>query len=182
MKKLVVFIFASLAAVGCNGIKKQNSEVKTQPFQPVITRNNSNGYKTYQYIQIGNNIIHSSGDNHTLSLNSDLFELTQHKDTNGKAKGFHISLNESQQSWSDGYGGMFKPDAKSTVYYDLDGDTVLDTMHKNGSKLFESYILHNNKWTRIIPSKLKWSKRKTTCSYDRKSRYQFVNGLWLKVQ
>ncbi len=69
------------------------------------------------------------------------------------------------------------PASRWTVYNDLDGDTVLDTMLKVGPGLHETYILHENAWIRVGSSKAKMLR---THSLPDRIPYSFKDGKWQK--
>ena len=49
------------------------------------------------------------------------------------------------------------PDSRWTVYTDIDGDSVFDTMVKVGPKQEETYILYGNTWIRVGDQKAKFT-------------------------
>lgn len=72
----------------------------------------------------------------------------------------------------------YYPLTKKTVYNDLDGDSVLDTMVKIGPKFQETYILSNNTWIQGENSRVLWKFRKKVRAVNTGETYIFDNGGW----
>lgn len=72
------------------------------------------------------------------------------------------------------------PKSNVTLYEDLNGDSVLDTMIKMGPQIYSTYILHKNTWTEVNHSVSPWSIRAAdgVYSYETKTRYVFKSGAW----
>lgn len=69
-------------------------------------------------------------------------------------------------------------DSNYTVYEDLDGDSVFDTMVKVGPGRMSSYILADKHWIEVGNSKAKWQHRNSVKAVDGGVEYFFAKGGW----
>ena len=70
------------------------------------------------------------------------------------------------------------PQAAQTVYEDLNGDSVLDTMVQSGPNGTRSYILYRNSWVLVGTYMSGFEIGRPVFSFDRKTKYIFVNNQW----
>ncbi len=70
------------------------------------------------------------------------------------------------------------PDSRWTVYTDIDGDSVFDTMVKVGPKQDETYILYRNTWIEVANQKAKFTVGSVVRAKADGPEYVFKGHAW----
>jgi len=70
------------------------------------------------------------------------------------------------------------PDSRWTVYTDIDGDSVFDTMVKVGPQQEETYILYRNTWIEVGNQMAKFTDGSVTRAKADAAEYVFKGHAW----
>ena len=141
-----------------------------------------NGSVYYEKLPLKSTDLHINDSSKHLSLTSfDFFDIFIVIDEKDNVTNFSITLNDEKRKHKYIEGRNPIPLTNWTVYNDLDGDSILDTMHQGGPDKSHTYILYENQWIRIKSSRVLWKYRETVKSYDRKNEYKFKSGKWIKL-
>ena len=70
------------------------------------------------------------------------------------------------------------PDSRWTVYTDIDGDSVFDTMVKVGPKQDETYILYRNTWIQVGDQMAKFTAGSVVRAKADGAEYVFKGHAW----
>ena len=113
----------------------------------------------YQAVGLKNATLHFHETPGTLSESSQLIDYTMWRDDAGKLEHLLFALRAEPAKWRAAppeSQAEQLPDSRYTVYEDLDGDSVFDTMVKVGPDSMSSFILFENTWIQVGNSKVKW--------------------------
>lgn len=159
-----------------------HSQAPEQELQPKVARTQDDGGVFYQRISLKNDNIQFFERGKSLNSYGRYVDYTVGQDDAGHLTGFHLTLSadaNTQQRYQSTPGGQsLLPLFNSTSYQDLDGDSVLDTMIKNGPQGSGCYILYQNKWTEVRRYMTGLAADRPALSPDGKTKYVFLKGHW----
>ncbi|MBN1342578.1 MAG: hypothetical protein JXQ73_07860 [Phycisphaerae bacterium] len=152
------------------------ADEKSQDHRPRIDRTQSDGGVFYAPVTLRNAVFRFFERRNSLHCWSGLMDYEFDVKPDGHLSQFRLILRDRPEQLLVGEPGEqgFRPLFKQSVYWDLDGDTVLDAMSKNG----EGYILLGNSWVRAGGSKIGYKPGRPVYSRDTKTKYVFSEGAW----
>ncbi len=145
-----------------------------------VARTQDDGGVGYEPVLLKTAAVHFFERKKEIWSDSELVDYTLNRKDDGHLSYFSLTLRPEPARWKPAPGGGQQAgplaQTKWTIYDDLDGDSVLDTMRKVGPKLTETYILCENTWVQVENSPEKWGTKPTARSGDVK--YFFQQGVW----
>jgi len=147
---------------------------------PQIVRSQDDGRVYYQQIILKNSAFHFSENQKSLSCFSDLFNYDFTKDEKNNLARFRLNLQANTEQVHQTVPGSGSSIAlsNSTLYQDLNGDSVLDTMVKHGPQGHGRYILYKNSWIHVNDSMVGFAIGSRVISIESKVGYVFVKNEW----
>lgn len=118
-----------------------------------------------------------------LNAESELVELSLDQDDYKKLQYFRLVLRAEPVQYRTALpGGQIAayPVSNFTIYDDLNGDSVLDTMDQIRPDGTKSFILVENRWIQVTLTKEKWAYRKIVKSLSG-DEFTFENGAWKTI-
>jgi hypothetical protein len=134
----------------CNNWRIQAQDTDKY-LHPAIVRSLDDGWVDYQWIALHNIRAQFHECKRTVSCYSNFMEYDLTKDEKNHLVHFELDLQTASPSSFRMVPGRSAPipDSDSTLYEDLNGDSVFDRMTKQGPQGRSSYILYKNAWVPV---------------------------------
>jgi hypothetical protein len=180
-RRLSLTLFAAVAVgLGLSlGVLRIQAQDKEKAARLEIAR--MDGLRAfYQPLSLNNATVRFSERDKSLWCESDLMDSGFTKGEKGQLAGAAVTVySNAQRGWVF-HGGQGFPVSKCTEYIDLDGDTVFDTMTKDGPdpEMRECYILYNDAWLQVSPPRFGPGWRGEVRAKKTWSTYKFEKGKW----
>ena len=148
--------------------------------RPKVIASHENGTR-YEAVVLSNASFQFFERQQELHCNSRLLDFELNQKGKDKLDSFKMILRSEPTLFERPPPGSptWIPATKYTVYNDLDGDSVLDTMTKIGPNLKETYILYGNAWVQIVGhAQFGWKRLKSVQALKTKKTYTFDKDGW----
>jgi hypothetical protein len=183
MNRRMVGLIGVLAAGGLLAMRASRADDEdANLFRLPVQHSQDDGQRLwYQPIGLKNATVRFHETPSALSETSQLIDYTMWRDDAGKLERLWFVLRPEAAKWRAAPPGSQAdqlPASHRTVYEDLDGDSVFDTMVKVGPESMSSFILFENSWIQVGNSKAKWEYRRYVQAIDSGRKYYFAKGGW----
>jgi hypothetical protein len=161
---------------------KSQAQDTDNNLHPKVVRSQDNGWVYYQRIILNNASFQFLENKKTLSCYSNFVDYDVSEDEENHLSNFRLHLQSSSERAfrSEPGRGSLIPLSNSTLYQDLNGDSVLDTMIKHGPQGHGSYILYKDAWVQVNNSKMGFAIGRAVFANQTKTTYIFNKNAWEK--
>jgi hypothetical protein len=156
-----------------------DDEDNTPASRAKVTYTYPDGRVNYEPVHLSNATLRLSEFRKSLISYSTLFDFDLNLKSKNQLGSFRMILRPEPQNQVAPPPGAatWRPVTRWTVYDDLNGDSVLDTMIQRGPELHSSFILVKNSWVEVGNLRAGW-RLGSVRALKTKQTYVFENGGW----